>query len=46
MSVVYCHNCDTHIDTDYNVEHFVEGTEDCALNELGEDTDALVQQIF
>lgn len=22
MSIVYCHACDSHIDTDYNAEHF------------------------
>lgn len=22
MSIIYCHNCDEYIDTDYNVEHF------------------------
>ncbi len=33
MSVVYCHECDKHIDTDYNVEHFKEGTEECAGEE-------------
>ena len=27
MSMQYCDNCDTHIDTDYNAEHFLEG--DC-----------------
>jgi len=27
MSVVYCHNCDQHIDTDFNVEHFDENEE-------------------
>jgi hypothetical protein len=25
MSIQYCHNCDKHIDTDYDAEHF----EDC-----------------
>ena len=29
MSVVYCWNCDKNIDTDYDVEHFKEGTEVC-----------------
>lgn len=22
MSVVYCEDCDTHVDTDFNAEHF------------------------
>lgn len=22
MSVMYCHDCDKHVDTDFNVEHF------------------------
>lgn len=34
MSVVYCESCDKHIDTDFNAEHFKEGTEDCAEDEL------------
>jgi hypothetical protein len=34
MSVVYCHGCDTHIDTDFNAEHFKEGTEE---HDNGED---------
>jgi hypothetical protein len=29
MSVVYCHTCDEHVDTDYNAEHFKDGTEEC-----------------
>ncbi len=24
MSVIYCENCDKHIDTDFNAEHFEE----------------------
>ena len=28
MSVVYCHHCDRHIDTDHDEEHFDEG-ENC-----------------
>lgn len=24
MSIVYCHNCGKHIDTDFNAEHFEE----------------------
>lgn len=24
MSIEYCHYCDLHIDTDYDVEHFLE----------------------
>lgn len=27
MSVVYCHDCDRHIDTDLDLEHFDEGKE-------------------
>lgn len=27
MSVVYCHECDKHIDTDFEAEHFIYGTE-------------------
>lgn len=26
MSVVYCHDCDKYIDTDFNAEHFEEHT--------------------
>lgn len=29
MSVVYCLGCEQTIDTDFNVEHFIEGTETC-----------------
>ncbi len=28
MSVVYCEGCDNHIDTDFNAEHFIDGTEE------------------
>ena len=27
MSIEYCHYCDTHIDTDYNAEHFITNEE-------------------
>lgn len=34
MSVMYCHDCDVHIDTDFNVEHFnSEGL--CARHYIG-----------
>lgn len=28
MSMVYCHECDKLIDTDFNAEHFIYGTEE------------------
>jgi len=31
MSVVRCGHCDSNIDTDHNVEHFIDGTEQCLL---------------
>ena len=27
MSIVYCHNCNKNVDTDFNVEHFTEDEE-------------------
>lgn len=24
MSIIYCHDCNQHIDTDFNIEHFNE----------------------
>lgn len=30
MSVVRCEGCEKYIDTDFDSEHFIEGTEDCA----------------
>ena len=32
MSIMYCEVCDSHVDTDYNAEHFEEG--DCELVEV------------
>jgi len=29
MSIVYCHKCDTYIDTDFNAEHFDEEVRGC-----------------
>lgn len=29
MSVIYCHNCDTNVDTDFNAEHFDYETGEC-----------------
>jgi len=28
VSVVYCHYCSKHIDTDFDAEHFIDGEED------------------
>lgn len=36
MSVVYCDNCDTLIDLDYNAEHFIYETGQCALEAYDE----------
>ncbi len=29
MSIVHCDYCDRNINTDYNAEHFIDGTEHC-----------------
>lgn len=36
MSIMYCHTCDKYIDTDEDVDHFMEDTEVCAENYEGD----------
>ena len=35
MSVIYCHDCDNYVDTDYNVDHEYE----CAHSECDHEED-------
>lgn len=36
MSIVHCDHCNKNIDTDYNAEHFIEGTEKCTIEYVDE----------
>lgn len=41
MSIIHCSYCDKGIDTDYDMEHFIAGTEDCLMQVQDAATDLL-----
>ena len=43
MSVVYCHTCDQYIDTDYDLEHFIDDEMELCENS---DVSAIVERLL
>ncbi len=44
MSIVYCEFCEKRIDTDYDAEHFIDGTEHC-LEQVQNNAPDLLEEV-